>query len=72
MPAFCAPRAGSTITSPNRWADMTDTFLKLLAFAFLAGFLGILFLWVPRIDLGIVLGITLLLAGIDFFWKRAK
>lgn len=51
---------------------MTDLILKLLAFATLAAFLGILFAWVPRIDLAIVLGLTLALAGIDFFIKREK
>jgi uncharacterized membrane protein YfcA len=51
---------------------MTDLLLKLIAFAVLAAFLGILFYWVPRVDLGLVLGLTLLLAFIDFFVKREK
>jgi hypothetical protein len=50
---------------------MTDMILKLIAYAMLVGFLGILFIWVPRVDLAIVLGTTVLLAGIDFFWKRS-
>lgn len=50
---------------------MTDTIIKLLAFALLVAFLGILLWWVPRVDLGVVLGITVVLAGIDFFWKRS-
>lgn len=41
--------------------------LKLLAFATLAGFLGILWAWVPRTDLAVVLGFALLLAAYDFF-----
>jgi hypothetical protein len=51
---------------------MTDLILKLLAYAILAIFLGILWWWVPRIDLGVVIGVTLLLAGIDIFVKRAR
>ncbi|MDH3265299.1 MAG: hypothetical protein OEM24_15030 [Paracoccaceae bacterium] len=50
---------------------MTDTIIKLLAFALLVAFLGILFAWVPRVDLAFVLGITVILAGIDFFWKKS-
>lgn len=51
---------------------MTEIILKLLAFALLAAFLGILFIWVPRVDLGVVLAITVILAGIDFFVIRPK
>lgn len=51
---------------------MTDTILKLLAFALLVAFLGILFYWVPRLDLAFVLGTTIVLAGIDFFWTGAE
>ncbi len=51
---------------------MTDMVLKLIAFGLLVGFLGILFAWVPRVDLGIVIGLTVVLAGIDFFWKSGK
>lgn len=49
---------------------MTDLILKAFAFAILAAFLGILVIWVPRIDLGLVIAVTLVLTGIDFFWKR--
>ena len=46
---------------------MTNTLMALLAFAVLTGFLGILLYAVPRLDLGIVIGLTLLLVGYDFF-----
>ena len=46
---------------------MTDLIGKLAAFALLAGFLGILVWKVPRLDLGAVVAITLLLAAYDFF-----
>ena len=49
---------------------MTDTILKILAFGVLVAFLGILVIWVPRLDLGLVIALTLVLTGIDFFWKR--
>jgi hypothetical protein len=29
-------------------------------------------MWVPRVDLGVVLAITLILAGIDFFVIRPR
>lgn len=51
---------------------MTDTLIKVLAFALLLGFLGILLIWVPRLDLGAVIVFTLLLVAVDFFWKREK
>ena len=43
------------------------TLLTLLAFAVFCGFLGILVWFVPRWDLGIVVGLVLLLAGWDLF-----
>ena len=49
---------------------MTDRILALVAFAFLAAFLGILVTWVPRIDLGIVVAVTLALTAWDFFARR--
>jgi len=51
---------------------MTEKILKNCAFALLAVFLGILFFWVPRFDLGLVLGATLVLAFVDFFVKDPK
>ena len=51
---------------------MTDTILKLLAFGLLAAFLGILLFGMrdTHIDLGLVIALTIVLAGIDFFWKK--
>jgi hypothetical protein len=46
--------------------------LRLIAFGFLASFLGILAFWVQRIDLGAVLLVTLLMAGYDIFFYREK
>jgi hypothetical protein len=46
---------------------MTERLLYVFAFAVLTGFLGILIFNVPRVDLAIVLGVTLLLAGRDLF-----
>ena len=44
--------------------------LPVVAFAALATFLGVLGWWVPRIDLTVVIALTLLLAAIDFFVRR--
>ncbi len=46
---------------------MTDRILALLAFLTLLGFLGVLVGFVPRLDLGLVVGATLLLVIYDFF-----
>ena len=51
---------------------MTDTLLALFSFAVLAAFLGILVFYVPRWDLGLVVGATLLLAAYDFFWHGRR
>lgn len=45
---------------------MRDMTLAIAAFAVLAAFLAILFFTVPRIDLGAVIALTLVLAGYDF------
>lgn len=44
-----------------------DRFLSVLAFALLASFLGILLWYVPRSDLGLVVGATLIFVAYDFF-----
>ncbi|CUH39126.1 hypothetical protein JSE7799_01847 [Jannaschia seosinensis] len=44
--------------------------LPVLAFLVLAAFLGVLVVWVPRIDLIAVVAVTLGLAAYDFFVKR--
>jgi len=46
---------------------MTDRLMALLAFLILAGFLAILIWFVPRLDLGAVVAITLALVAWDFF-----
>lgn len=49
---------------------MTDRIMALVAFLFLLGFLAVLVIGVPHIDLIVVVLITLLLAGWDF-WKHS-
>lgn len=51
---------------------MKDALLKLLAFATLCAFLGILAVEVGRLDLYILAGITLALVAFDFFIRRAR
>ena len=51
---------------------MTDKVMALLAFAVLCAYLGILVFYVPRIDLGIVVGATLLLVGYDFLFHERR
>jgi len=45
---------------------MTDKLMALLALAVLTGYLAILVVYVPRLDLGLVVGATLLLVAYDF------
>ena len=45
---------------------MISRLMAIVAFATLAGFLGILVFEVPRLDLGLVTGITLVLVVFDF------
>ncbi|MDP2696535.1 hypothetical protein [Thalassospira sp.] len=45
---------------------MTNRIMALFALIMLLGFLGILVWHVPRWDLGIVIAITMALAGYDF------
>ncbi|MCL7464299.1 hypothetical protein [Phaeovulum sp. NW3] len=49
---------------------MIDRLMALVAFLIFAGFLGIILMHVPRLDLGIAIGATLVLAGWDFFGKK--
>jgi hypothetical protein len=51
---------------------MTDRILSIFAFAVLCGFLGILIWFVPRLDLGIVILLTLLIVGYDFFFHNQR
>lgn len=45
---------------------MRDTLLAIAGFLVLLGFLAILVMWVPRVDLTIVVLITLGMAAYDF------
>ena len=45
---------------------MLDRFLSIIALLVLLGFLGILFWKVPRLDLGAVIALTVLLVAYDF------
>ncbi|ASJ76388.1 hypothetical protein [Granulosicoccus antarcticus] len=51
---------------------MTDKIMALLALAVLIAYLGILFFYVPRVDLGVVIGATLLLVGYDFLFHDRR
>lgn len=44
---------------------MREKIMAILAFSLLAGFLVILVWYVPRWDLGSIVAVTLILAGID-------
>jgi hypothetical protein len=45
--------------------------MSVVGFLVLVGFLGILLWKVPRLDLGGVILVTLLLAGYDFLFRRS-
>ncbi len=47
-----------------------ERILSVIAYAVLCGFLLILFLYVPSLDLGLVLLITTLLCGYDLIFHR--
>jgi uncharacterized membrane protein YqjE len=51
---------------------MLERILSFLALLTLCGFLGILFWKVPRLDLGVVIAITLVLAAIDLLFRRGS
>jgi hypothetical protein len=51
---------------------MRDRLMQIFAFLVVAGFLGIVLVHVPRLDLGAAIGITLLGIAIDFFGVRRK
>jgi hypothetical protein len=51
---------------------VTEILLKILAFGTLIAFLAILWIWVPRLDLAIILGSTAVLAAIDLFLPVRK
>lgn len=51
---------------------MINGAVALLALLTLAGFVGILLWHVPRLDLGAVVAITLILAGVDLYLSAGK
>lgn len=51
---------------------MTERILYIFAFAVLTGFVGVLIQNVPRINLAVVLGAMLLLAGRDLFGGQKR
>jgi hypothetical protein len=51
---------------------MSDRLMALVALAVLAGFLGILVAYVPRLDLGAVVASTLALVVWDFFFANRR
>jgi hypothetical protein len=46
---------------------MIDISARVLAYVTLVAFLAILWIWVPRLDLAIILGLTAVLAAVDLF-----
>jgi uncharacterized membrane protein YfcA len=51
---------------------MTGRLMAFFTFAVLATFLGILLYRVPRLDLALILGVTLALAFYDFFLSPTR
>ncbi|WP_287183813.1 hypothetical protein [Rhodovulum sp.] len=51
---------------------MIDRLLAIFAFAVFAGFLGILAMGVPRLDLWLVIGVTVVLVAWDFIASSGK
>ena len=49
---------------------MSDRIMALLAFGMFVAFLGVLLWYVPRVDLGAVIAITVVLAAWDFFGPK--
>lgn len=49
---------------------MRSLALRILAFAGLVVFLGVLAAWVPRVDLVVWIGFTIVLVAVDFFVRR--
>jgi hypothetical protein len=51
---------------------MQDRLLALIAFFVLCGFLGVLLWKVPRMDLIILCGVTVVFAGYDLFFYHRR
>ena len=67
MRGSCALRDGWQDILRKEGIEMTEMLLRLLAYGTLVAFLAILWIWVPRLDLAIILGATAVLAAIDLF-----
>ena len=51
---------------------MSDRLMQILALLVVSGFLGIVLLHVPRLDLAAVIAVTLLAVGYDFFFTSGS
>jgi len=51
---------------------MTDTIIKIVAFALFAAYIGVIGVWVPHTDLVLVIALAIAMAGYDFFWAGRK
>lgn len=49
---------------------LTERLMSVAAFALFVVFLGVLIVYVPRADLGVVLLVTILLCGYDLFFHK--
>jgi len=49
-----------------------ERILTIIAFVILCGFLGVLIVKLPRLDLGIVIGVTVLMAFYDLFIHKRR
>lgn len=49
---------------------LTERLMSVAAFALFVVFLGVLIVYVPRVDLGVVLLVTILLCGYDLFFHK--
>lgn len=51
---------------------MSDFVMKSIAIALLLGFVGILVWFVPRLDLGLVVAVTMALVIWDFYFHKTS
>lgn len=69
-----AERQADVTNHPDRGTvpegRLRSLLLRLIAFAGLVAFLGVLAAWVPRPDLLVWIGLTVLLVAVDFFVRR--
>ncbi len=50
--------------------ETIERLMSVFAYLVLIVFLGVLFAWVPRVDLGLVLLVTVILSGYDLMIHR--